>query len=111
MMRLANTVLLRRSDYSECADAMAKLLNPPSPMLPNLDHGGQSHLRILFVDDSATVRVAFRRLLMKHGYLVETAEDVEDGWRKAQTTNFDLAIVDYFMPGNPGTVLVRRMKD
>src|SRR5262249_10931892 len=97
--------------WSEWADAMLKLVIPPSPVLPDLDQGGQWHLRVLFVDDSATVRIAFRRLLMKHGYLVETAEDVEDGWRKAQTTNFDLAIVDYFMPGNPGTVLVRRMKD
>jgi len=111
MMKRASTGLLLWSDYSECADAMVKLTNPPSPVLPDLDQGGQSHLRVLFVDDSATVRIAFRRLLMKHGYLVETAEDVEDGWRKAQATNFDLAIVDYFMPGNPGTVLVRRMKN
>ena len=111
MMRRACTGLLLWSDYSECADAMLKLVNPPSLHLPDLDHGGQSHLRVLFVDDSATVRVAFRRLLMKHGYLVETAEDVEDGWRKAQSTQFDLAIIDYFMPGDPGTVLVRRMKN
>ena len=111
MMKRASTGLLLWSDYSECADAMLKLVNPPSPMLPDLDQGGQSHLRVLFVDDSATVRVAFRRLLMKHGYLVETAEDVEDGWRKAQSVSFDLAIVDYFMPGDPGTVLVRRMKN
>ena len=111
MMKRASTGLLLWSDYSECADAMLKLVNPPSPILPALDQGGQSHLRVLFVDDSATVRVAFRRLLMKHGYLVETAEDVEDGWRKAQSAPFDLAIVDYFMPGDPGTVLVRRMKN
>ncbi|HZP65969.1 MAG TPA: EAL domain-containing protein [Rudaea sp.] len=111
MMKRPSTGLLLWSDYSECADAMLKLINPPSLVLPDLDHGGQSHLRVLFVDDSATVRVAFRRLLMKHGYLVETAEDVEDGWRKAQETTFDLAIVDYFMPGANGTTLVKRMKD
>ena len=111
MMRRASTGLLLWSDYSECAEAMAKLLNPPSAVMPDLDIGGQSHLRVLFVDDSATVRIAFRRLLMKHGYLVETAEDVEDGWRKAQATAFDLAIIDYFMPGDPGTVLVQRMKN
>ncbi|MGA9334416.1 MAG: EAL domain-containing protein [Rudaea sp.] len=111
MMARPGTGLLLWSDYSECADSMAKLLKPPAPVTPGLESGGQSHLRILFVDDSATVRVAFRRLLMKHGYLVETAEDVEDGWRKAQTMPFDLAIVDYFMPGDPGTELVRRMKE
>ena len=111
MMSRANAGLLLWSDYSECADAMLKLINPPTLVQPSLQAGGQSHLRILFVDDSATVRVAFRRLLMKHGYLVETADNVEDGWRKAQTMHFDLAIVDYFMPGQPGTVLVRRLRD
>ncbi len=111
MMTRANAGLLLWSDYSECADAMLKLLKPPSPVTQDLDSGGQSHLRILLVDDSATVRIAFRRLLMKHGYLVETADSVEDGWQKAQTMPFDLAIVDYFMPGQPGTELVRRMKN
>ncbi|MGH8041036.1 MAG: EAL domain-containing protein [Rudaea sp.] len=111
MMRRPSTGLLLWSDYSECAEAMAKLLNPPSAVSQDLDIGGQSHLRVLFVDDSATVRIAFRRLLMKHGYLVETAEDVEDGWRKAQATAFDLAIIDYFMPGDPGTVLVQRLRN
>lgn len=111
MMKRASTGLLLWSDYSECPEALTKLLNPASPILPDLDIGGQAHLRVLFVDDSATVRVAFRRLLMKHGFLVETADDVEDGWRKAQAIPFDLAIVDYFMPGDPGTVLVQRMKN
>jgi diguanylate cyclase (GGDEF)-like protein/PAS domain S-box-containing protein len=111
MMKRPSTALLLWSDYSECADALTKLINPPSKLLPDLDGGGQSHLRVLFVDDSATVRVAFRRLLMKHGYLVETAENVEAGWNLARNAQFDLAIVDYFMPGDPGTVLVQRMKN
>ncbi|HEX3897341.1 MAG TPA: EAL domain-containing protein [Rudaea sp.] len=111
MMKRPTTGLLLWSDYSECADALAKLINPPSPLLPDLEIGGQSHLRILFVDDSATVRVAFRRLLMKQGYLVETAENVEAGWNLASNGQFDLAIVDYFMPGEPGSVLVQRMKN
>lgn len=111
MMKRSQTGLLLWSDYSECGDALGKLINPPSQLLPDLDIGGQSHLRILFVDDSATVRVAFRRLLMKHGYLVETAENVEAGWNLASNAPFDLAIVDYFMPGEPGTVLIHRMKN
>ncbi|MEO8673107.1 MAG: EAL domain-containing protein [Tahibacter sp.] len=111
MMKRPSTALLLWSDYSECGDALGKLLAPPTQSQPDLNQGGQSHLRVLFVDDSATVRVAFRRLLAKHGYLVETAENVEDGWSKATSQPFDIAIVDYFMPGDPGPVLVRRMKD
>jgi len=111
MMKRPSTALLLWSDYSECADALGKLLNPPS--LPPAETGGRGSapLRVLFVDDSATVRVAFRRLLSKHGYLVETAENVEDGWAMALAAPFDIAIVDYFMPGEPGPVLVRRLKE
>lgn len=112
MMKRPGTALLLWSDYSECGDALIKLVAPASASTQHdLDLGGQSHLRVLFVDDSATVRIAFRRLLMKQGYLVETAENVEDGWQKATSQPFDIAIVDYFMPGDPGPVLVRRMKD
>ncbi|MCQ4166248.1 GGDEF/EAL domain-containing response regulator [Tahibacter harae] len=110
MMKRPSSALLLWTDYSECADALGKLL-APATQLQDLDVGGQSHLRVLFVDDSATVRMAFRRLLMKQGYVVETANDVEDGWAKAQAGNFDIAIIDYFMPGDPGPVLVRRLKD
>ncbi|UXI66715.1 two-component system response regulator [Tahibacter amnicola] len=111
LMKRPGSALLLWSDYSECGDALAKLLAPAPSERPHLEVGGQSHLRVLFVDDSATVRIAFRRLLMKQGYLVETAEDVEDGWRKALASPFDIAIVDYFMPGDPGPVLVRRLKE
>jgi diguanylate cyclase (GGDEF)-like protein/PAS domain S-box-containing protein len=110
MMKRPSSALLLWTDYSECADALGKLL-APAARPQDLDLGGQSHLRILFVDDSATVRMAFRRLLMKQGYVVETANDVEDGWTKAQAATFDIAIIDYFMPGDPGPVLVRRLKE
>lgn len=112
MMKRASSALLLWSDYSECGEALGRLLAPASAASsPDLDLGGQSHLRVLFVDDSATVRVAFRRLLMKQGYLVETAENVEDGWNKALAAPYDIAIVDYFMPGDLGPVLVRRLKE
>ncbi|MDC8015058.1 GGDEF/EAL domain-containing response regulator [Tahibacter soli] len=111
MMKRPNTALLLWNDYSECGDALAKLLAPAAQTGLDLDAGGQSHLRVLFVDDSATVRVAFRRLLMKHGYVVETADDVEDGWQKALAAPYDIAIVDYFMPGEPGPALVRRLRE
>ena len=111
MMKRPNTALLLWSDYSECGDALTKLLTPATHTGLDLNTGGQSHLRVLFVDDSATVRVAFRRLMMKQGYLVDTADDVEDGWNKAQSATYDIAIVDYFMPGDPGPVLVRRLRE
>ncbi|HVJ61961.1 MAG TPA: EAL domain-containing protein [Tahibacter sp.] len=111
MMKRPNAALLLWSDYSECAEALTKLLAPATQAGPDLDSGGEAHLRVLFVDDSATVRVAFRRLMMKHGYLVETADDVEDGWNKALAATYDIAIVDYFMPGEPGPVLVRRLRE
>ncbi len=112
MMKRPSTDLLLWSDYNEAADSLNKLINPPAPaVLPNPDVNNRNNLRILFVDDSATVRIAFRRLLTMQGYHVETAENAADGWAKAQSNLYDIAIVDYFMPGDAGTTLVQRMKE
>lgn len=104
--------LLLWSDYSEAADAMVGLLDTrsqrPTPIAKTLS---DEHLKVLLVDDSPTVRVSFRRLLMKHGYVVSTASSCAEGLEKAKSETFDIAIVDYFMPDENGVVLVRALKE
>jgi diguanylate cyclase (GGDEF)-like protein/PAS domain S-box-containing protein len=68
-------------------------------------------IRILLVDDSPSVRTYYRKLLMKHGYHVEVAANVEEGFSKAEKGRFDIAIIDYFMPDANGDVLCRRLQD
>ncbi|MEM9533642.1 MAG: EAL domain-containing protein [Pseudomonadota bacterium] len=106
------SALLLWSDCAEIPDAMSKLLEPQraAVQVNTLDEVAEHHLRVLLVDDSPTVRVAFRRLLMKYGFLVSTAENAMEGYRLALREPFDLAIVDYFMPGQNGTALVRKLR-
>ncbi|MDJ0654361.1 MAG: EAL domain-containing protein [Xanthomonadales bacterium] len=105
------SALLLWSDYSETPAALAKLLDPHKPRRQNyLEELADHHLRVLFVDDSPTVRIAFRRMLMKYGFLVDTASSAIEGYRKALQQPFDLAIVDYFMPDQNGVALVRKLR-
>lgn len=106
------SAMLLWSDYSEVPDALGRLLDPHRERrIAHLEELADHHLRVLFVDDSPTVRIAFRRLLMKHGFLVETASSVADGFHKAMDSAFDMAIIDYFMPDQNGTVLVDKLAD
>ena len=105
------SALLLWSDFSEAADALKNLLDPVNEHHHSyLEELRDHHLRLLFVDDSPTVRIAFRRLLMKHGFLVDTAATALEGYRKAIEQPYDLAIIDYFMPGQKGVALVRKLR-
>ncbi len=65
--------------------------------------------KILLVDDSRTVRMTYRRALEKAGFDVEVASDAQEGMRKAIEHQYDLAIIDYFMPGDNGAELCRKL--
>ena len=107
-MTRPHTALLLWTDYHEAPDGLDQMLRPREAGAA-LDHDGGA-LRLLLVDDSATVRLAFSRLLSKCGYAVETACDVAEGYAKAKAQPFDIAIVDYFMPEARGTELIARLK-
>ncbi len=107
-MTRPRTSLLLWTDYHEAPEALGQLLRPPTPASPVPDGGA---LRVLLVDDSATVRVAFSRLLLRHGYVVTTASSVAEGLAAAARASFDIAIVDYFMPEALGTALIAALKE
>jgi len=112
LMKRPSTALLLWSDYSDAPDALHKLIHPPVQRAPAADPRSTSEqLRVLFVDDSPTVRMAFKRLLAAEGFQVETAVNAEDGRAKAFNLDFDIAIVDYFMPGDNGAMLVKQLRD
>ncbi len=111
LMKRAATALLLWSDYSDTPEALNKLIRPSVRATAPEPRAAGEQLRVLFVDDSPTVRIAFKRLLSAEGFLVETAINTEEGLAKALAGSFDIAIVDYFMPGDNGSVLVRQMRD
>ncbi|MES9831752.1 MAG: EAL domain-containing protein [Candidatus Thiodiazotropha sp. DIVDIV] len=68
-------------------------------------------IRVLIVDDSTTVRVKYQRLLISNGYHADTADSVAEGMRKALESQFDIAIIDYFMPDGTGDILCQKIRE
>lgn len=66
--------------------------------------------RVLVVDDSITVREVECRLLINHGYEVETAVNGVDAWNAIRTANYDLIITDIDMPRMNGFELLKLIK-
>ena len=63
-----------------------------------IDSAADSGLRILVVDDSATIRRSAESMLTKAGYDVVTAENGFEALSKVARHNPDLIFVDIMMP-------------
>lgn len=115
--RRRNAFLLLWSNFGRIPAALKQLL-PPDTSAP--EAGGPTPdsiarpptappLRVLFVDDSQSVRFAYRQLLENNGFIVDTAASLQEGYAKGQTGNYDLAILDYYLPDGSGDELVRKL--
>ncbi|MBI2381634.1 MAG: EAL domain-containing protein [Gammaproteobacteria bacterium] len=71
----------------------------------------ETGLRVLLVDDSRTIRLNYQKLLEAHGYAVVAVEDAEAALAAVAGDSFDLAIIDYFMPGMNGAMLCRALRE
>ena len=67
-------------------------------------------MKILVVDDSATVREVERKILENAGYRVDTAVDGVDGWNLARLVDYDLIVSDIDMPRMTGFELTAKLR-
>lgn len=74
-----------------------------------LDRRGTGHGRILLVDDSQLVRTTFRQILESDGFAVDVACNADEGYGLAIANDYDLAVIDYQMPGRNGADLCRQL--
>jgi two-component system, cell cycle response regulator len=65
---------------------------------------------ILVVDDSQVNRELIRSTLEPFGFSLLFAEDVKQGWERAQTDQFDLILCDLHMPNEDGFSFIRRLR-
>ncbi len=70
-----------------------------------------SPISIIFVDDSATIRSKYSILLAKNGYEAVFAENVNQAMEIAETSSFDIAIIDYRLNGELGSTLCRSLSE
>lgn len=68
-------------------------------------------LRILLIEDNALDRVFIENVLRKAYFEVVTAENGRDGVELAMQNNWDLVILDYFLPDANGTEICRMLRE
>lgn len=66
---------------------------------------------LLLVDDDETFCRVLKKALVRRGYAVSVAHDVESALMLAETSPPEFAVVDLKMPGASGLVLVKRLKE
>lgn len=59
-------------------------------------------MKLLLVDDDATLTAALRRGLTSEGFTVETAADGRDGVWRGREGGYDLILLDIMLPGENG---------
>jgi diguanylate cyclase (GGDEF)-like protein/PAS domain S-box-containing protein len=104
--RRGRAALLLWDECAGCLDSIQRLLTAAASAAPPTAH---DDISVLFVDDARTVREGYQRMLERHGYRVEVAADAAEAMAAAVARPFDIAIVDYYMPGGNGDELCRRL--
>jgi two-component system nitrogen regulation response regulator NtrX len=66
--------------------------------------------RILIVDDEQGIRNTLRQILEDEGYTVEEAETGEAGLALGQSRDFDLILLDVWLPGMDGVQVLEALK-
>ena len=98
-------------NVDEVNQSIEMLLSFGNLEITEVDQVDLHPIRVLLVDDSPTARVKFRRLLENSGYQTSTAASPEEAIELAKKQQFDIAILDYFMPGLTGDGLCRKLNE
>jgi len=67
-------------------------------------------LRVIVIDNDQTIRDGCQRVLEEDGHAVATAEDGIQGVDLLKTSSFDLALIDFKMPGLDGLQVLKQLK-
>ena len=108
------TALVPWENYQEASSSLDSMLNP-QVQVPVIEQRQSIRdvkaTRVMFVDDSKSLRTYYQRLLERNSYEVITAGSVDEALEIVQQQSIDIAIVDYFMPGQNGYVLCQKLRD
>lgn len=67
-------------------------------------------MKILIVEDEASLRELIQRSLEKESYVVETAGDLKTAERKIADYNYDCILLDIMLPDGSGLALLEQLK-
>ncbi len=66
--------------------------------------------RLLLVDDEADIRQMLRDGLIRLGHAVDMAASADEALQLASDNTFDVAIIDYVLPGRRGLELLQELR-
>jgi DNA-binding response OmpR family regulator len=69
----------------------------------------EANPRILMVDDDPCICYANAKMLKRHGYQVDVAENGGDAWTALQRTHYDLLVTDNHLPQLSGLELLQNL--
>lgn len=67
-------------------------------------------MRVLYVEDSASLRETVSRAMQHAGHVVEVAADGEEGATLALSRPYDVAVIDVMLPKRDGIALLELMR-
>jgi DNA-binding response OmpR family regulator len=67
-------------------------------------------MRVLVIDDDASVGAAIQMMLVREGCDTVHAPDADAGIRAFESSRFDLVVVDLFMPGMDGLEIITEFR-
>jgi two-component system OmpR family response regulator len=67
-------------------------------------------MRVLVVEDDAAIASFVSRGLTEAGYAVDTAATGHDGLVKAQSADYDAAVIDLMLPGRDGLSIIEELR-
>jgi DNA-binding response OmpR family regulator len=69
------------------------------------------HIRLLYVDDEANLRILVKDQLVAEGFSVETADDGDTGVEMLKQQKFDIVLLDIRMPRMGGIDVLKYIKE
>lgn len=67
--------------------------------------------KILIVEDDEDLLISLRQTLKAENHAIEAVTEGDEGLERLQVYDYDLAIIDWGLPGLPGTEICKRYRD
>ena len=68
-------------------------------------------MKLLIIEDEPDMRNALKKGFIKKGYMVDTAEDGEEGSYLALVNTYDVIVLDLNLPGKDGLEILQEIRD
>jgi len=66
--------------------------------------------KVLLVEDDAGIADFIVRGLREEGFFVNRAADGDEGWKQLSNSDWDVVLLDWWLPGEDGLALLRRFR-